>query len=119
MTYEFTFGFLVTQADGLLLTPTRLEQIVDELMGDMVDRETDMTFDSGVGAALTTGEVDVDLTVRARNEVLAAGAARDFVTQSIVAIGGTPIGLFVFPHALTESTPREEWHERKAELVIA
>ena len=118
MTYAFTFGFLVTRANGLRLPADRLEQLTDELMTDMVDRETDAVFDPGVGATLTTAEVDIDLTVKARDEVAAAATARDFVIESIRAIGGTPIGLFVFPHSSTES-PREEWHERKAELVVA
>ena len=61
--YAFTFGFFVTSDKGRRFGPPRLERLSDELMHAMLERETDLAFDSSVGAALMAGEVDVDLVV--------------------------------------------------------
>lgn len=119
MTYSFSFTFFVTGATGRRIGATRLENLSDELMHAMVERETDMVFNSSVGAVLTAGEVDVESSVKAQDEVAAAAIARDFIIESIRATGGTPMGIFVFPPARPRKTPRQEWHERRAELTKA
>jgi len=119
MMYSFSFTFFVTTEKRRRVDEKRLENLSDELMHAMLERETDLAFDSSVGAILTAGEVDIDLSVKAGNEIAAAATARDFVIQSIRATGGTPIGIFVFPPSKPRKTPRQEWHERKAELTTA
>ena len=119
MTYPFSFGFIVTDRENHPVTGAVLDKVVDALMDAMLKRETDLTYDSSVGAALARGEVDVELEVSAHDEATAATLARDFVIQSILATGGTPIGLFVFPPRTAEVSPQQEWHERRAELVSA
>lgn len=117
MTYPFSYGFVVTDDQGRALDPDRLAEITDELMSAMVSRENELTFDSSVGAALTRGQVEVEIEVAASGERAAAAIARDFVIESIRSIGGTPIGLFVFPETATSHTSHE-WHERRAELAV-
>lgn len=124
MTYPFSFGFVVTDGGSRPITGVDLDKTVDALMEAMLELETDVTYDSSVGAALSSGEVDVDLEVSAQDEGSAAVLARDFVMESIRAIGGTPIGIFTFPKetaisSASQLTPRQEWHERKAELASA
>ena len=120
MTYAFSFGFLVTDEKGSPTVGGELEQVVDELMGVMLARETDLVFDASVGATITAGEVDVDISVALEDEVAAAAVARDFVIETLRAIGGTPMGIFVFPpSAEPPPGPRQQWHERKAEITIA
>lgn len=116
MTYPFSYGFLVTDHESRALDPSILDGVVDELMSAMVARETDLTFDSSVGATLSRGEVEIEVAVAASDERAAAAIARDFVIESIRAIGGTPVGLFVFPEAPAVHTAHE-WHERRAELA--
>ena len=120
MTYAFSFGFVVTEGEGdQNITGARLEVLADQLMQAMLERETALVFDSSVGATLAAGEVDVEVEVEAVHEQAATATARDFVIESIRAIGGTPIGLFVFPVEPKTGSPRQEWHERKAELASA
>jgi len=118
-THSFSFTFLVTTEKAQPLVGDLLEHLSDELMHAMLETETDLAFDSSVGAILTTGEVDVSLTVATDHETDAAAIARDFVIQAIRATGGTPMGVFVFPPARPRTTPRQEWHERRAELTNA
>ena len=74
-------------------------------MDAMLERETDVVFDSSVGAVLSTGEVDVDATVKAPNEAVAATVTRDIVIESIKAAGGIAMGIFVFPVTHPRKTP--------------
>lgn len=97
MSYEFTFGFLVTDRDNTPYPADTLEAILDDLMNAMLDRETDIVVDPSLGAALDAGEVDITVDIGAGDEHAAGAVARDFVIESIRAIGGTPIGIFVFP----------------------
>jgi len=122
MTYTFNFGFYITDGKSRMYDSPRLERLADELMHYMVEHETDLVFDSAVGAVLDAGEVDVEVEVSARNERMARPLARDFVSEAIRAIGGTPIGLFVFGD--DDEPPKapqapQEWHERRAELLDA
>lgn len=117
MKYPFSFGFIVTDRESHPVTGKVLDEAVDALMDAMLERETDVTYDSSVGAALARGEVDVELEVSAHDEASAAALARDFVIQAILATGGTPIGLFVFPPRTPKVSPQQEWHERRAELA--
>jgi hypothetical protein len=117
MKYPFSFGFIVTDREHRPITGAPLDEVVDALMAAMLERETNLTYDSSVGVSLASGEVDVELEVSARDEASAAALARDFVVQSILATGGTPIGLFVFPPRTPQVSPHQEWHERRAELV--
>lgn len=118
MTYPFSFGFVVTDRDDRPITGDALDAIVDALMDAMVERETEVTYGSGVGATLATGEVDVDLEVSASDPRTAAVLARDFVIEAIRVTGGVPIGLFTFPSPSTAGLA-PEWHERRAELTHA
>lgn len=117
MTYSFSFTFFVTGGAGRRVGARSLETLSNELMHAMLERETDIVFDSSVGAVLAAGEIDVDSSVKARSKVAAAAIARDFVIDSIRATGGTPMGIFVFPSADRRETSRQEWHERRAELT--
>ncbi len=117
MTYAFSFGFLVTDDEGRLFDPTRLETITDQLMGAMLERETEAVFDSAIAAALAAGEVEIEIETEAANEREAGALARDFVIESIRAIGGTPVGIFVFADDAPSTS--QEWHERRSELVSA
>ena len=117
MDYSFNFGFFVTNHLNQKLSTTMIENTADELMHAVLSRENDLVFDSSVGAVLRKSEIDVDLVVDANNERAAAALAADFVSEAIREIGGTPIGLFVFPPAKPRKTPRQDWHERKAELL--
>ena len=96
-THDFSFGFYVTTASDRRITASRLEEArLTNSCKRMLDRETDIAFNSSVGASLTRGEVDIDLTVDAKDIRAAAPIARDFVIESIRAAGGTPIGIYVF-----------------------
>lgn len=117
MNYSFSFTFFITSGSGRRFGATRLEGLADQLMGAMLERETDIVFDSSVGGALTAGEIDVGTTVDAANEASGAAVARDFIIESIRATGGIPMGIFVFPPKHPRKMPREEWHERRAELT--
>ncbi|MCZ7533754.1 MAG: hypothetical protein M5U23_10145 [Acidimicrobiia bacterium] len=119
MTYSFSFTFFVTSGTGRRVGVANLENLADELMHAMTERETDMVFDSSVGGVLTAGEIDVEVTVEAASEGPAAAIARDFIIESIKATGGTPMGIFVFPPKRPRKMPRQEWHERRAELTNA
>ncbi len=115
--YSFSFTFFVTSGTGRRASAARLEKLSDELMHAMLDRESGLTFDSSVGAVLTSGEIDVAVSVEATSEHAAATCARDFIIEAIRATGGTPMGIFVFPPKRPRKTPRQEWHERRAELT--
>ena len=125
-THDFSFGFYVTTASDRRITASRLERLADELMQAMLDRETDIAFNSSVGASLTRGEVDIDLTVDAKDIRAAAPIARDFVIESIRAAGGTPIGIYIFdgeddrplraPEKLSGEAP-QRFHERKVSIA--
>ncbi len=119
MTYSFSFTFFVTDGTGRRTSAAHLENLADELMHAMIERETGMVFDSSVGGVLTAGEIDVESTVDAKSEYAAAAVARDFIIESIRATGGTPMGIFVFPPKRPRKMPRQEWHERRAELTNA
>ena len=125
-THDFSFGFYVTTASDRRITASRLERCADELMQAMLDRETDIAFNASVGASLTRGEVDIDLTVDAKDIRAAAPIARDFVIESIRAAGGTPIGIYVFdgeddrPLRASEKLSGEapqRFHERKVSIA--
>ncbi|MCH7668422.1 MAG: hypothetical protein IIC71_04340 [Acidobacteria bacterium] len=75
MIYPFSFTFFLTGSTGLRIGANRLEEASTQLMDAMLVRETDVVFDSSVGAVLSTGEVDVDATVKAPNEAVAATIA--------------------------------------------
>ena len=88
--YSFSFTFFIATDKRRRLSAPALESISDELMHAMLERETDLVFNSSVGAILSKGEVDIDLSVEAPNEAVAAATARDFVIESIRATE-TPI----------------------------
>ena len=120
MTYQFSFGFIVTSSiDGRLYTDANLENIVDELMVTMLETETEIVFDSAVGAILSQGEVDIDVAVNAEDEVAAGAVARDFVIESIRNIGGEPIGIWVFPpdHGGSAGNQEQTWRNKRHELT--
>lgn len=119
MRCTISFTFLVTSKTGRRCGATQLERLSDELMNAMIERETDMVFDSSVGGVLTIGEIDVEISVEAESESGAAATARDFVIESIKATGGTPTGIFVFPQGQPRKVSGQEWHERRAELTSA
>lgn len=113
MTYSFSYTFFVTNASGRRLGATRLENLADELMHAMLERETNIVFDSAVGAVLSDGEIDVDASVGARNEDVAGTIARDFIIESIRSTGGNPVGIFVFPDDHEAVPPKQDWHVRR------
>lgn len=117
MTFSLRFTFFLTGSTGRRIGANRLEEASVQLMDAMLVRETDVVFDSSVSAVLSTGEVDVDATVKAPNEAVAATIARDFAIESIKVAGGIAMGIFVFPVTHPRKTPRQEWHERRAELT--
>ena len=127
-TYDFSFGCHVTTASDRRITASRLERFADELMHAMLDRETDIAFNASVGASLTRGEVDIDLTVDAKDIRAAAPIARDFASESIRAAGGTPIEISEIddeddrppraPEKPSSKAP-QRFHERKVSVSIA
>jgi hypothetical protein len=119
VTHSFVFGFVLTNADDQRYRHDELELLVDELADEMVSRETDLVFDSSITASLTSGEVDLEVSVEADSDYEAGTLARDFVIEAIRATGGTPIGLFVFPPATRRRPTGTAWNERRSEVATA
>ena len=81
---DFSFSAM-TVSNGPMSAAS--EKALDATMQAMLERETDIVFNSSVGASLTTGELYFDLTVRASNPEAARQIARAFVLESLRAGG--------------------------------